>query len=64
MQGNRIYRDECGVVSHSTAVSAFENHDPLRPDEPAVFTTFHNAVYLNFEKAKRFQREPGALMAP
>jgi len=62
VSGDRIYRDEHGVVNHTAAVSPAENHDPLCPDEPAVFTASHDAVYLDFEEAKRFQRDLDALM--
>ncbi len=62
VNGDRIYRDEHGVVNHTAAVSLTENHDPLRPDEPAVYTASHDAVHLDFEEAKQFQRDLHALM--
>ena len=62
VSGERIYRDAHGVVNHTAAVSASENHDPLRPDEPAVFTASHDAVYLDFGEAKQFQCSLHALM--
>ena len=60
--GDRIYRDGHGVVNHTAAVSLTENHDPLRLDEPAVYTASHDAMYLGFEEAKQFQRDLHALM--
>jgi hypothetical protein len=50
------------VVNHNAANSGAENHDPLGPDAPAVFTASHDAVYLDFEDAKQFQRDLDALM--
>jgi hypothetical protein len=61
-RGHRVYRDEHGVVSHMLAVSATENNNPLLPNEPAMFFASHDAVYLNFEDAKRLQAELDALM--
>lgn len=62
LRGHRVYRDEHGVVTHVLAVSAQENHDPLVPSEPALFTASHDAVYLNFEDAKQLQGELDALL--
>ena len=61
-RGHRVYRDEHGVVSHMLAVSATENNNPLLPDKPAMFFASHDAVYLNFEDAKRLQAELDALL--
>lgn len=62
LRGHRVYRDEHGVTTHMLAVSADENYDPLAPGEPALFTASHDAVYLNFEEAKRLQGELDALL--
>jgi hypothetical protein len=61
-RGHRVYRDEHGVVSHMLAVSATENNNPLLPNEPAMYFASHDAVYLNFEDAKRLQAELDALL--
>ena len=57
LRGHRIYRDVHGVVNYNSAVSPTQDHNSLRPDEPAVFTGSHDAVYLDFEDAKRMQRD-------
>jgi hypothetical protein len=62
LRGHRVYRDEHGVVSHMLAVSATENNNPLLPNEPAMFVVSHDAVYLNFEDAKRLQTELDSLL--
>ncbi len=62
LRGHRIYRDEYGVVNHALALSAEADHDPLGPAAPAVFTASHDAVFLDFEDAKRLQRELDALL--
>jgi hypothetical protein len=61
-RGHRVYRNEHGVVSHMLAVSATENNNPLLPNEPAMYFASHDAVYLNFEDAKRLQAELDALL--
>jgi hypothetical protein len=61
-RGHRVYRDEHGVVNHSLAVNATENNNPLLPNEPAIFLASHDAVYLDFEDAKRLQAELDALL--
>ena len=60
--GHRIYRDQHGVVNHNSAISPEVDHNPLVPDEPAVFTASHDSVFLDFEDAKRLQGELDALM--
>ena len=62
LRGHRIYRDVHGVVNHNSAISPTQDHDPLAPDEPAVFTASHDAVYLDFEDAKRMQRDLEGVM--
>ena len=62
LSGHRIYRDLHGVVNHNSASGPAADHSPLGPEEPAVFTASHDAVHLDFEDAKRFQRELDALM--
>ena len=55
--GVRIYRDEHGVFSTSVARDPHENVTMLEPQAPALFSMFHDDVRLDFEDAKRFQRE-------
>ena len=62
LRGHRIYRDVYGVVNHNSAVSPGQDHDPLVPSEPAVFTASHDAVYLDFEDAKQMQRDLEGVM--
>jgi len=37
--------------------SSLESGDPLALDHPAVFTCFHDALYLDYADAKALQRE-------
>lgn len=54
--GDRIYRRD-GVLTIRAAKNPHEDIEPLAADMPAVVTTFHDSLYLDFRHAKAFQRE-------
>jgi len=60
--GTRVYRDQNGILNSQLARNAHENMQLLEPNAPAVFCMFHDAVFLDFQDAKRFQRELDALV--
>jgi hypothetical protein len=51
---NRLYRNEQGVLCIGSSV---KEGNSWGLDQPAVFTSLHNALYLNYTDAKALQRE-------
>ena len=55
--GELIFRNEDGIFTTSLARAPGVPVTSDEPDAPAVLTTAHDAVYLDFADAKRLQRE-------
>src|SRR5690606_34655836 len=60
--GTRIYRDTRGRLQIQTALTADRNYTTLDPDGPAVLSAWRDRLYLDFEDAKRLQKELFALL--
>lgn len=60
--GELIFRNEAGIFSTSLAKAPGQPVTSLAPDAPAMLTTAHDAVYLDFADAKRLQRELRTLL--
>ncbi len=56
---NHLYRNEQGVFCLGS--SLLEGDDPLALDQSAVFTGFHDALYLDYANAKALQGELNAV---
>lgn len=54
--GQRLYRND-GVFTSSLARGPHEDVDPLGSDMPALYSRFHDSLYLDFGEAKALQRE-------
>ncbi len=55
--GTRVYRDARGRLQMQMAVSPERNWTNLDADSPAVLSAWRDSLYLDFEDAKRLQRE-------
>ncbi len=60
--GELIFRNEAGIFSTSLARAPGQPVTSLASDAPAMLTTAHDAVYLDFADAKRLQRDLHALL--
>ena len=60
--GELIFRNEAGIFSTSLATAPGRPISSLEPDAPAILTTAHDAVYLDFADAKKLQRDLHALL--
>lgn len=60
--GELIFRNEAGIFSTSLAEAPGQPVTSLEPDAPAMLTTAHDAVYLDFADAKRLQHDLNALL--
>ena len=60
--GELIFRNEAGIFSTSLARAPGQPVTSLEPDAPAMLTTAHDAVYLDFAEAKRLQQDLHALL--
>ena len=55
--GELIFRNEAGIFSTSLARAPGQPVTSLASDAPAMLTTAHDAVYLDFADAKRLQQD-------
>ena len=55
--GELIFRNEAGIFSTSLAKASGQPVTSLEPDAPAMLTTAHDAIYLDFADAKRLQHD-------
>ena len=55
--GTRIYKDERGRLQVQTAIRPDENYTMLDDSSPAVLSAWRDSVHLDFEDAKRLQKE-------
>ena len=55
--GELIFRNEAGIFATSLAKAPGQPVTSLEPAAPAMLTTAHDAVYLDFADAKRLQRD-------
>ena len=60
--GELIFRNEAGIFSTSLAKAPGYPVTSLASDAPAMLTTAHDAVYLDFADAKRLQQDLHALL--
>ena len=60
--GELIFRNEAGIFSTSLAKAPGQPVTSLGPDAPALLTTTHDAVYLDFDDAKALQRDLHVLL--
>ena len=60
--GELIFRNEAGIFSTSLARAPGQPVTSLAPGAPAMLTTAHDAVYLDFADAKRLQQDLHALL--
>lgn len=60
--GELVFRNEAGIFTVNLAKSPEQPVTSLEPDAPAMLTTAHDAVYLDFADAKRLQRDLNALL--
>ena len=60
--GELIFRNEAGIFSTSLAKAPGYPVTSLGPDAPAMLTTAHDAVYLDFADAKRLQQDLHTLL--
>ncbi len=55
--GELIFRNEAGIFTTSLAKAPGHPVTALEPDAPATLTTAHDAIYLDFDDAKRLQHD-------
>lgn len=55
--GELIFRNEAGIFTTSLAKAPGQPVTSLEPDAPALLTTAHDAIYLDFADAKRLQHD-------
>ena len=55
--GELVCRNEAGIFSTSLAKAPGQLVTSLEPDAPAMLTTAHDAIYLDFAEAKRLQQD-------
>ncbi len=55
--GELIFRNEAGIFTINLAKTPGQPVTSLEPDAPAMLTTAHDAIYLDFADAKRLQRD-------
>ena len=60
--GTRVYRDARGRLQVQAALNPESNYITLEPGDPAVLSSWRDAVYLDFEDAKALQREMFGLL--
>jgi len=60
--GELIFRNEAGIFSTGLAKAPGEPVTSLGPDAPALLNKAHDAVYLDFDDAKRLQHDLHTLL--